>query len=259
MNSLYQTFLNRSPTAAEQQYWINQLANQTDEQVIAALAGSAENWQEHDSNFTEWLSSGFLSLLNRLPAAADQTYFQNQVIDRYAPRGKPSRRRSSTETAYRTSEITGFFEKYLGRAPQSTEVQYFLNLYNVGRSSEQIQALILSSPAYFSTSTTNPATWLNDVYQNVLGHSANAAAIAYWSGQGKPASWFYDVALGILQSTEARTLRIQTIYQTYLHHAAGQTDVTYWLSQYQAGLNGDGVQAAILGGDEYFQRPHQYP
>src|SRR5262249_58919543 len=62
----YQTFLGRSPAAAEVAGWINAFAHGlANETVVAGFVGSAEYFQKHAHNLAVWLHNAYLDILGR--------------------------------------------------------------------------------------------------------------------------------------------------------------------------------------------------
>jgi hypothetical protein len=65
----YQHYLGRTPALWEVDYWVGQFVNAdwTNERVIAGFVGSAEYFQSHYNNATDWLFAAYQALLGRQP------------------------------------------------------------------------------------------------------------------------------------------------------------------------------------------------
>src|SRR5262249_37157584 len=66
----YQRYLNRTPSAAEVTGWVNAFENggQTNEDVVAGFLGSAEYFQGHSGNASDWFASAFQAVFGDLGA-----------------------------------------------------------------------------------------------------------------------------------------------------------------------------------------------
>src|SRR5439155_15238735 len=92
----------------------------------------------------------------------------------------------------------------------------------LGASLQQVRAVILASPEFFSTvNAVTEQVWLMQLYSSILLHPADAASTAYWTSlldQGLASP--FQVALQIEQSSEAEAVYVQEQYQRYLGRGA---------------------------------------
>ena len=75
------------------------------------------------------------------------------------------------------------YQTYLGRSATTTEVQYWVNLFENGGSNEQVIAGFISSQEYFQNSGDNTVDWLFTAYRAVLGREPDNAGLQYWENQ----------------------------------------------------------------------------
>jgi uncharacterized delta-60 repeat protein len=92
------------------------------------------------------------------------------------------------------------------------------------------------------------------VYWDLLGRPADAAALAGWGGlldRGASRAWVVQV---IEQSPEHLTREVQGLYQTLLGRPAAPLELASWVTQLESGGTLAGVEAQVLASPEYFQR-----
>jgi hypothetical protein len=98
------------------------------------------------------------------------------------------------------------------------------------------------------------AAFVAHAYQDLLGRTADASGLAYWTGalnQGQLTRT--QVALGIESSQEYRTDEVQQVYTQFLHRAADPTGLTTWTAFLAAGSTREQLEAAVAGSGEYYQ------
>jgi hypothetical protein len=94
--------------------------------------------------------------------------------------------------------------------------------------------------------------WIQNLYLDVLGRSASADEVAYWTDQANHGVSASQIAAMFLTSTEHRSAIINTLYQQYLGRQADQTGTNYWISVWSAAGGPEAVQAGIIGSVEYY-------
>lgn len=94
--------------------------------------------------------------------------------------------------------------------------------------------------------------WINQIYIDLLGRPADAAALATFGGLltgGTPRS---TVASSVLTSTEYRTRLLTGFFATFLHRAPSAAEVSFWLPAFAANLTDEQIEAQITASPEYF-------
>jgi hypothetical protein len=105
----------------------------------------------------------------------------------------------------------------------------------------------------FNTSDPNVVI-VNQMYQDILGRSADSGGLAYWANvlvNGAPRG---GVGLGFNHSVEYYTQIVTSDYQTLLGRAPDDGGLQYWVSQLQLGMSDEQLQAVILASQEGFDR-----
>jgi uncharacterized repeat protein (TIGR02543 family) len=93
--------------------------------------------------------------------------------------------------------------------------------------------------------------FLTNLYRDVLERPIDPLSLAVLAPKlnaGTPAK---DIALGVLQGLEYRTLLIRGFYTTFLHRAPSPAELTAGLAQLGAGVGDEDFEATLLGSGEY--------
>jgi uncharacterized repeat protein (TIGR01451 family)/fimbrial isopeptide formation D2 family protein len=154
---------------------------------------------------------------------------------------------------YKAKVIEQIYAELLEEHPTIFECQHFLDFLIQGGTPEQLRANILGSAEYFEDrgGSTN-AGWAAAVYRDVLhrpisGPELTAVLNALARGESRE-----SIALGIINSTEARVLFVRDLYNRFLHREPTPAELRNRLAQLQAGVRDEDIIAAILASPEYF-------
>lgn len=157
----------------------------------------------------------------------------------------------TTSAEYYGQVVTAAYQKYLGRSPEASGLQYWVNNLRAGMRVEQFEAALASSGEYISRQGGVGATWVRALYRDVLGRTASQAEVDYWVGQFPNYSPF-QIAYSFANSDERLGQRVAGYYQTFLGRQAGAGEIQYWVNQIHSGLNGEQVAAGFLASDEFY-------
>lgn len=94
--------------------------------------------------------------------------------------------------------------------------------------------------------------YLNQVYQDVFQRPVDPIGLAYWGTQLDAGVSRTQVALGIENSTEFRTLQLQSVYQRFLSRPIDPVGLSYGLSVLQGGGTLTQVEASVAASPEFF-------
>jgi hypothetical protein len=148
VQSWYQRFLHRSPTAEELAKLVGMLVGATDEEVEAAILGSDEYYNSRgggtNAGFVEAL---YQDILGRAPTDAEAHQW-DVAIGAGATRNEVALQ-ILTSIEARTLLINSWFQTFLGRAPTPVELNFFLQQFGAGATDEQLLASLLGSQEYF--------------------------------------------------------------------------------------------------------------
>jgi hypothetical protein len=97
-------------------------------------------------------------------------------------------------------------------------------------------------------------SFVDQVFRDLLGRGADAGAQAFFGGALDQGSFSrQQVALIIENSTEFRSLQIDSLFKTLLHRAADPMGKQAFLAFFAAGATTAQAEAVILASPEYFQ------
>jgi Domain of unknown function (DUF4214) len=119
--------------------------------------------------------------------------------------------------------------------------------------STSTQQYALGRSRAFVTPATANQLFVAQVYQNLLGRSADAAGLAYWSNLLDQGASRQAVVLQIEQSQEYVTDEVEAVYQKMLHRQADPTGLAAFTNFLANGGTLEQVEATIAGSAEYFQ------
>jgi hypothetical protein len=118
----------------------------------------------------------------------------------------------------------------------------------------------LNSPEY-QAGHISDAAYVNDLYFDVLGRSAEATGLASWEGVFKSGASRSAVARDFIDSPESQRRIVDGYYAALLHRAGEDAGVANWLSHLQDDLSPKSIGVAFLASTEYLAnaRAHVRP
>jgi hypothetical protein len=254
VSAYYQKFLGRSgqgdPGAAAFA-GVLQSGQYTDELVIATLVGSHE-YATYNAPLSPVLVSFYHDLLNRGtdPGAMG---FNGQLFN-----GMPASTVAyelDTSVEYRLDLVQSYYNKFLHRQAGTAELQGWVNQLAGGATDEYLEAEFVASAEYaqLHSATSNNLTWLNAVYQDLLGRQdTEQAHLSELNGGASRQS----VALSIMASSEFCTHQVSAYYWRFLYRSGqGDPGMAGFAGMLQNGQVTDEVIIAdLLGSAEYANR-----
>jgi Domain of unknown function (DUF4214)/IPT/TIG domain len=149
VQGLYQTYLHRPADQGSLTAFTKLVANGgTDEQVAAALAGSAEFFQDNGSTNTGFLDALYLDALGRTPDAAGLSTWQRAL------QGGATRAQVAAailgSTEYLTHRTQGLYQQFLRRPADSSGLNAFVSALEEGAHDETVIAGLVESVEYFT-------------------------------------------------------------------------------------------------------------
>jgi hypothetical protein len=152
---------------------------------------------------------------------------------------------------YRQKLLTDFYSTFLHRPISGAEVSFWMPAFGAGMTDEQIEAQILASPEYFALAGSTNSSWINRIFNDVLGRSPSAPETAtYLTLLGSSSR--LNVALSILNSGEAISRRVQPAFPRFLHRTATPVEQTTFVAALLGGVTDEQFFAQLLASDEYF-------
>jgi hypothetical protein len=197
---------------------------------------------------SEYVGALYTTLLHRSGQPAEVAGWE-AALDAGVSPGQIARQ-FATSPEYRTNLIETDYQTFLGRQAGPTEVAGWLGALQSGLTEQQLAAGFLASPEFFAANGNNTATWLNAVYQAVLGRPAGApeqAAVAGIRGfQSLEA-----VALAVAASPEADARAVTAAFQDLLGRGPDAGGLAYWTSAVVRGLQPAQLRAQLASSAEF--------
>ena len=268
--------LGRAAGASEINTWLTQLQNGLSyEQIIVSLAGSSDYFSQagvngNDANFVNKI---YNDLLNRNPNTYESnSLFVPQLVSAESTARTQDARALLGGQAYQTLFIQNIYQEFLNRAPSNSEITAQLNLFNQGYSQEQIIAVLLGTPEYYTYNAprivgqpASNATLVQAMYDQLFpGYSVSQAQVNNLASQLNSGALTATQLANILDttslyrfgtpSTTGNSGLVYTAYETYLNRAPSADELSHWELVYANNpfYRTEDLDAAILGSGEYF-------
>jgi hypothetical protein len=148
--------------------------------------------------------------------------------------------------------VTGAYQRYLGRTPDGTGLDFWVGQMQHGLTDEELEAGFLGSPEYYSHSGGTDASWVAGMYHDLLGRSPDQDGLDFWVGRLADGAGRGIVSLGFAASPERETQRINDDYFTYLGRNADPGGLSFWLKAFLQGSTNEDLIAGFVGSREYF-------
>lgn len=207
-------------------------------------------------NFVENL---YQDLLNRTPGEAEIEFWLDRLDE--VPRRQVINGFLASQE-YRRKLVNSFYEDLLDRDGTNVELNAAVSAIASGARDESIMAEVVAGDEYFAAHGSANGGFIDALYQDVLGRSADAAGRQFWIDRLSQGATRTQVVLGFTSSTEFRSLlvddasdrfsSIEGWYQDFLNRSADAGGKTFFTSQLNNGATWAQVQSQILASAEYY-------
>jgi streptogramin lyase len=148
----YQQYLNRPADQAGLDFWTRELQNgMTDEQMQAGFIASDEFYRNSGGSNALWVDALYEALLSRPADQPGEAFWSGEL------QGNLSRYRVAN--GFTGSQeglglrVLQTYQRYLGRSASQLEINYWVALYRLGRTNEDIITSFTSSDEFFKNAT----------------------------------------------------------------------------------------------------------
>jgi hypothetical protein len=199
-----------------------------------------------------YVAAVYQTVLGR-PADASSLDYWTNVLD-----ADPSQRAMFVNSLDHSAEyfatiITPAYQRFLGRAADAAGLAFWVSQMQQGLTDEQLEAGFIGSPEFYSVSGGTDKSWVDAMYQQLLGRPADATGETFWTQQLQRGQLRSTVALGFAASAERESQHITLDYQTYLGRTPDAAGLSYWLDQFlHHGQTNENLITGFLASDEYF-------
>lgn len=126
--------------------------------------------------------------------------------------------------------ITAMYQDVLGRPPDPSGLQFWLDRLADGARTQDIGAQFYSSPEYVDDAGSTDA-WLGQLYRALLDRPPDSSGIEYWRDRMAAGTSPYEVTSSFYSSPESRTGRVEALYERILGRAPEAGGQAFWADQ----------------------------
>ncbi|HET6882571.1 MAG TPA: DUF4214 domain-containing protein [Pirellulales bacterium] len=197
--------------------------------------------QGADANtFGQWLDLVFQADNGRTADKSAQMYFYSQFQSGKSPLEISMEIADSPESTSRL--INAEFNQFGNRSPTKEELQYW-----------SAQSSTQGLTQKLAEKITADDTAINSLFDDLLGRSAENAALGYYSNLLDRGASVQNVADSIVHNVEYNVSHIvQPLFDGLLGRPAAAADASYWAKQLDNGMNVETVEAHLLASDEFY-------
>jgi hypothetical protein len=159
--------------------------------------------------------------------------------------------------------IGGYYQQYLGRAADSSGLNYYEDLWHKTGGPEQIKAGFAVSPEFHALAQAQygayPDGWLEALYHRILNRTPSQSDLTFWEQQLAAKTPEYQVAIDFFTSPEAYDNDVTGWYYEYLLRAPTLAEQSQYANQMTAGANDRTIEQEITNLPEYGANPPASP
>jgi hypothetical protein len=157
----------------------------------------------------------------------------------------------TTSSEYQANTIRADYEMFLGRQPAPAELAGWLGQAQAGLGQKQVEATFLASDEFFARHKSNPSSWLEGVYHDVLGRGVDPGGLRAWTQSLQAGATRNAVALAIVDSSEADTRLVTGAYHELLERNPDPPGLSNSVAALGRGLSPSQLLAILAGSEEY--------
>jgi hypothetical protein len=154
VNQMYETLLNRPVDQASVGYWIGYLSQHGSEQTEAAIAGSAEFFNDAGNTNSGFLSLLYEDVLHRAVDPAGNAAYEADLASGNSRADVALSILSSTE--YRENLVQSYYSQFLHRPADPSGLSFWVGQLDGGASDQDVIAGLISSNEYITRAPAAP-------------------------------------------------------------------------------------------------------
>jgi streptogramin lyase len=153
-------------------------------------------------------------------------------------------------TEYETDVVKSYYKSFLGRTGSPIEIASWVGKLAAGEGEDVVADQFLTSPEYNADHADN-ASYINSLYQKVLGRDATHAEVASWTQLMSSGTTRSSFAAQVVDSTEAYLREIDADYNIILGRVGDSNGINQWVTELQQGkMTLNQVSASFFGSPE---------
>lgn len=126
--------------------------------------------------------------------------------------------------------ITAMYQDVLGRSPDPSGLQFWLDRLSDGARTQDVGAQFYSSPEYVDAAGSADA-WLGQLYRALLDRPPDPSGIEYWRDRIAAGTSPYEVTSSFYSSPESRNGRVEALYGRILGRTPEAGGQAFWADQ----------------------------
>jgi hypothetical protein len=199
-----------------------------------------------------YVSSLYQGLLGREADPAGLAYFTAN-LDAGGSRTQVAQVIATSNEAL-AYDVNQFYVALLGRSVDTPSLGYWLGGLKAGGTLDQVKGGILGSAEFFDRAGGTNEGFIDALFSNELGRSADPYGLSYFEGQLNAGATREHVADAVLGTVEAQSVKVDSIYRAILGRPADAFGVNYWTSQLEHWVPETQVVAGLFGSPEFFRQ-----
>jgi hypothetical protein len=150
VNQYYSSYLHRTPTPAEQGYWVSVFEGGASETHVQQAILSSPEYQSAHASDSDFLSGLYHDVLGRSPDSPGEAVLEQVLQSEQGRPGVISLVLTSGEKI--RNDLDGFYSTFLNRTPSASEEQFWISQAEQnGFNTELVAEQILSSNEFFAS------------------------------------------------------------------------------------------------------------
>jgi hypothetical protein len=199
-----------------------------------------------------WVDAVYHDLLNLTPTGADSRTWTTLLLRGESREVVVAFEEGDPDHPLPTQGlVTSIYKAYLNRAPSASELGSGVGALESGETDEQFAAAVLGSPEFFSDAGGTATTFVNGLYNCLLGRSPLPSELNNELNQLAGGKSDADIATAVLATNEYRTDLVNSWYLRFLRHSPGSS-ASFYINALGAGKTDEQVIAAFLGSLDYW-------
>jgi hypothetical protein len=149
VDSIYASYLQRSPSSIERSLGIITLGFTPDEEYRASILGGTEFYADQGGGTVDgFLGALYQHVLGRAPTSAELALYEGELAGGTTPQDVALAVLTSPEA--REELVQSYFQRFLHRAATTTELGAYVGMLGSGTTDEHVIAAIIGSDEYFA-------------------------------------------------------------------------------------------------------------
>jgi hypothetical protein len=153
----------------------------------------------------------------------------------------------TSSTEYRFVQVQELYERYLGRAPEGSALNWGVSFLRAGGTMEQLSSLLISSQEYLNRAGGTNEGFVEAVYHDILGRTVDDSGRAFDMQMMSQGSSRQQLAMALFSSQEYCQNTVNSIYGRFLGRQADASGMTLFSNFFRQGMRQEEIIAALMG------------